>query len=175
MHMAYLADKYANEGLKVVSVFPLFNIKHLQITYEQLVHDLLEQGFPDYLYNAVIFLDELQIVCDSYNFNSKETRAFTKLVTQLRKLKSTMYWSTQIFSMVALRVRAQTNFIIQLEPSVTKGVSKVSVFDYMGHDNGIKGKNFIFDGRPYFNRFDTNWVISYDPHDPIFNDDDEEE
>lgn len=168
LHMVYLANQYANEGLKVVSNVPFYGIKYKYIDYEHLVYDLLQEGFPEYLYNSVIFLDELQMVCDSYNFNSKETRAFTKLFTQVRKLKSTIYWSTQVFTMVPKRLRDQTNFITQVVPTKVKGTAKISVYDYMGHEDGIKNKDFIFTGKDYFKKFDTNYVISYNPNDPIF-------
>ena len=169
LHMTYLATQYINEGFKVVSNVAFKGFKYHYIEYEQLIYDLLSMDdFPDYLREAVLFFDELQLVADSYNFNSKETRALTKLVTQIRKLKSTMYWSTQVFTMVTKRVRDQTNFITQVLPSTTKGVSKVTVYDYMGHENGLKVKQFLFDGRPYFNKYDTNHIISYNPNDKRF-------
>jgi len=110
----------------------------------------------------VVLLDEIQIGADSYEIFKPSTKQITKFATQLRKRRITLFYATQDFKMAAKRLRGQTDYIIKFERTSIDGVANLQVFD-MGLpilDQCIK--TFIFDGRPYFDHYDTDEIITFE-------------
>jgi KaiC/GvpD/RAD55 family RecA-like ATPase len=155
LFMTSLAYKYAATGKKIIANYHLIDIEYTYMTFEEI------SKLPDELYNAVVLLDEIQIGADSYEIFKKSNKMITTFATQLRKRKIVMYYSTQVFTQTTKRLREQTNYIIQVENTNQKGISKISVFDREKFLDEQHLKSFVFDGRPYFNYYNTDEVVKY--------------
>lgn len=153
--MTRQAKHYADEGMKIFSNYHLIGIDYQPISFAQLAI------LPDYLENAVVFLDEIQIGADAYEIFKRSNKAITKFATQLRKRKITLYYSTQVFTMATKRLRQQTNFIIESHVTQTEGLFRIMVFDKNLPPKQQFINEFIFDGRPYFPMYDTDEVIDF--------------
>ena len=151
--MAYHYSKI--DGLKIYSNFHLKDIPYTPISFAQLAQ------LPDYLYNAIVLLDEIQIGADAYEIFKRSNKAITKFATQLRKRKITLYYSTQVFTMATKRLRQQTNYIIECNTTEHNGIFNIKTFDKNLPPKQQFINEFIFDGRPYFNMYDTDEVIDF--------------
>ena len=153
LFMTYLAYHYAKQGKKIVANYHLFGIPY---TYMK-VREIAEMKLT--IKDSIVFIDEGQEGADSYSFLRKSTQKLTKFATQIRKLKITMYYSTQVFGQIAKRLRDQTNYIIQMQEMGIQGISRASVFNYrQGYEDDLIRK-FVFDGREYFKFYDTEEII----------------
>lgn len=154
LYMTYMAMKYHFEEKKpILCNFHLKGIPYRYITFEDI------KGLPEWLNDSVLFLDEIQMWADSYDFLSPNSRVITQLATQIRKRRMTLFYSTQVFTLAPKRLRDQTNFIVYMEPLKTPGVAKIEIHDHM-LGNTLKNKSFSFDGRSYFGYYDTNEIIN---------------
>lgn len=154
--MTMLAVKYHAEGRKIYSNYHLHNIPYEPMTLKEM------SELPDSLYNAVVLMDELHVGVDSYDFMKSSSKAFYTFATQLRKRKVNWYYTTQIFTQVAKRVRNQTDYLITMENTNKEHLFKVAVYDRREVDTiGIPIKNFTFDGREYFKEYNTDEVILF--------------
>ena len=154
LFMTSLAYAYHKEGKKIYANYHLIDIPYKHITFEELA------ALPAELNDAIVLLDEIQIGADAYEVFKKSNKMITVFATQLRKRKITLYYSTQVFTMVTKRLRQQTNYIIQCDP-IQAGITKISIFDRDKPFMDQYIKTFNFDGRPYFNKYDTNEVITF--------------
>lgn len=150
--MTGLAEAYHQGGIKVFANYGLKVTPFKYVDFDTLA------SFPEWLHDGAIFMDEIHIGADSYDFFASRVRNITAFVTQLRKRNLTFYFTTQDFAMVTKRLRLQTNYIYQLEKTPIHGVIQVDVFDYDAQGKYIK--TIIFDGRPFFAYYDTNEIIT---------------
>lgn len=151
--MTFLATKYHAEGKKIFTNYTLYNIPHTKITLQQM------SELPDELTDAVVLMDELHMGADSYDFMKSSSKAFYTFATQLRKRKVSWYYTTQIFTQVAKRIRMQTDYLITMENTKKETIFKANVYD---RKEGIEVLNqFTFDGSDYFNKYDTDEVIQF--------------
>ena len=151
-----LGKLYTDEGLKLFANYTLFDIPYRKITFEELA------SFPDWLHNGVVLIDEAHIGVDSYDFLKGRVKNITKFVTQLRKRKLILYYTTQNFKLIAYRLRQQTDVIIECRRTEEVGIIEVRVLDY--HDpDGLGGftelNSFELDVRDIFDNYDTNEII----------------
>lgn len=151
--MTFLAVKYHNEGKKIFTNFTLYNIPHTKITLKQM------SELPDELTNAVVLMDELHMGADSYDFMKSSSKAFYTFATQLRKRKVSWYYTTQIFTQVAKRIRNQTDYLITMENTKKETIFKASIYDRKNFTELIR--EFTFDGTDYFKEYDTDEVILF--------------
>jgi len=112
--LTFLAVQYHKEGKKIFTNFELKGIPHEKMNLG------IMATLPDKLSNAVVLMDELHMGADSYDFMKKSSRAFNTFATQLRKRKVNWYFTTQIFTQVARRIRLQTDFMITMENTKKK-------------------------------------------------------
>lgn len=118
---------------------------------------------PDELTNAVVLMDELHVGADSYDFMKSSSKAFYMFATQLRKRKVNWYYTTQIFTQVAKRIRMQTDYLITMENTRKEHLFNVHVYDRRKVENINDPINqFKFDGSDYFSEYDTDEVILFD-------------
>lgn len=155
LFMTYLAHLYHGEGKNIFSNFTLNDIPFNHITFEELA------SLPDKLNNAVVFLDEIQVGADAYEVFKRSNKMITVFATQLRKRKITLFYSTQVFSMVTKRMRLQTNYIIEFEPQKQIGLVKGRIFEYNTSNFQEYIKTIELDLKGYFNSYDTNEVITF--------------
>jgi hypothetical protein len=147
------------ENRKVFSNFDLTEIPYERFDYQMLAE------LPEHIENAVILMDETQMGADAYEFLSKQSKGITKLATQLRKRKLDLYMTTQRFSFISKRLRDLTDFIFAMEvlrdqnQQIIRGMARVEIYDRNDPFREIPMKDFTFDGRPFFNHYNTNEII----------------
>ena len=149
--LSYLYEKVDN--IKIFANYHLKEIPYEYIKFEDIA------DLPERLRDSVVLLDEVHIGADAYEVFRKRVKGLTKFSTQLRKLNCTLIISTQRFSTVAKRLRNMTNYIIETEKTQQKGVVHCSVFE-KATDEFIK--EFIYDGRQFYEMYDTNEIIELD-------------
>lgn len=151
-----LGKQYESQGINVFANYKLIDTNYKQITFEKIAE------FPSWLKDGVILMDEAHIGLDSYAFFNKRVKDITKFVTQLRKRRLVLYYTTQVFKTVALRLRQQTDYIVDCRKTDIEGIVELFVFDYREPD-GLGGfeliNRFKLDGRDYFKYYDTNEII----------------
>jgi len=151
--MTALAEAYHNEGKSIFTNYQLFNIPHKRITLQEML------TLPDYLNNSVVLIDEIHIWADAYDFLGKPARALASFATQLRKRQVTWYYTTQVFTQVPKRIRQQTNYFIMAQAMKKKAMFEIQIIEKTSYTLINKLK---FNGAPYFDKYDTNEVISGD-------------
>jgi hypothetical protein len=158
--MTFLATQYHKEGRKIYSNYHLKNIPYKSMTLKEM------SELPDELTNAVILMDELHVGADSYDFMKSSSKAFYMFATQLRKRKVNWYYTTQIFTQVAKRIRMQTDYLITMENTTKENLFKTTVYDRRKeYDLNEPIQQFLFDGIDYFKEYDTDEVILFGEED----------
>lgn len=154
--MTYLAKKYHEEGKAIYSNYHLINIPYKPMTLKEM------SELPEELNNAVVLMDELHVGADSYDFMKSSSKAFYMFATQLRKRKVNWYYTTQIFTQVAKRIRMQTDYLITMENTKKEHMFNVHIYDRRKLENINDPINqFTFDGTAYFSEYDTDEVILF--------------
>lgn len=152
---AIAVDEYRATKRRVFANYHIKGIPADIITFAELM------DLPEYLTNAIVLLDELQVGADSYETMSKSNKAINTFVTQLRKRKVTLYYTTQVFTQITRRVRLQTNFIFQLNETPTPGITHLQVAEYIPGAPSTIIRDEMLDLREYFKYYDTDEVIHF--------------
>ncbi|MGD9679295.1 MAG: ABC transporter ATP-binding protein [Vulcanibacillus sp.] len=153
-YLAKLASIYSSANVNIFSNFSL-TIPHYEIDFAEIA------SFPPYLHDCVLLIDEAHIGTDAYNFWSKLVKDITDFITQTRKLRITIYYTTQNIGLVAKRLRDQTDFIFQCEPLLINGVRKLDYFKVDKFDKFTDEylSTEVYNGKPYYPLFDTEEII----------------
>jgi GTPase SAR1 family protein len=155
LFMTYLAHQYHKEGKKIYANYELLKIPFKKITFEELA------TLPDWLYDGVVFLDEIHIGADSYEVFKKSNKMITTFATQLRKRRITLYYSTQVFKMATKRLRDQTNFLLTCDHNQPPGFVKIEIYEYIAYSSHNYIKTIEHNLTSFFNAYDTDEVITY--------------
>lgn len=153
--MRKLAQMYYDAKVPIFANFSM-DIPHYEIDFNEIA------TFPPYLHDCVLLIDEAHVGTDAYNFWSKIVKDITDFITQTRKLRITLYYSTQVFTQVAKRLRDQTDYVFECELAryynglVKPDYFRVNIYDKFT-DEYIK--TFEYHGKPFYNRYDTNELI----------------
>lgn len=142
-----------NDGKR--QIFANFTLK--DIDYKPIDIDDLAK-FPEWVHDCVILLDEGHVGANIYDVFEERIHDFAEFITQIRKRKVFMFWSSQIFDRVAKPLRLYTKYVFQMEPTMFDGVSYVTLVDIHNQAQVIYSRQ-IFDGRPFWGYFDTNEII----------------
>jgi hypothetical protein len=155
LFMTYLAHQYHAEGKKIFSNFQLKKIPYTPITFSELAK------LPEWLYDGVVFLDEIHIGADSYEVFKKSNKMITTFATQLRKRRITLFYSTQVFKMATKRLRDQTNFLMTCDHTQPPGFVKIEVYEYIAYHAHTYIKTITHNLTAFFDAYDTDEVITY--------------
>lgn len=125
------------------------------------------QGFPARFHDMDFVADELGTGADSYDFMSEQAKNIGKLVTQIRKRKCRVYYTVQRFNFIARRLRQMTDGFIMFKDldadldHLAKDFVCAGLFEleFLDADLNRTRPNEIFDGKPYWNLYDTNEII----------------
>lgn len=109
--------------------------------------------------------DELGVGADSREFFRKRNNDIGKLITQIRKRQCLFYYTVQRLNLVDKRIRQQTDKFILMEKTKEEGKFILRMVD--GSDHGLLFKT-IFNGKPFFNMYDTNEIIELDDKEDDF-------
>ena len=147
-----LAEQYHLNGITIFSNYNM-TIPHYDIDFSELA------TFPDYLHDCVIFMDEMHVGSDAYDFWKTRVKNITDFITQIRKRRITLYYMTQVKTQVAKRLRQQTDYIFQCEKMDYPDIFRVDIFDNyeIAPDDYIR--TIIYNGKQYYDMFDTNQLI----------------
>ena len=154
--MTALAYAYQKLGANIYANFTLIGIPYTKITFQDLA------DFPEYLKDGLVLLDEGHIGADAYAFFNSRVKNISKFATQTRKKRLTVFYSTQVLTTVAKRLRTMTNYICECNKTEIKGVTDIYIYDRSLLKNSGFVKNIIIDGRPFFGYYDTNEIIELD-------------
>lgn len=151
--LAYLLYRDSLAGRPIVSNFHLA-FDHIQKDFSELVK------LPDFLQNATVGYDEFHIAVDSRRSTSKSNIAFDTFLSQIRKRDCILYYTTQIFLKLDVRVREQTDILIL--PTENDG----EIFSYEVRDrfSGNLLNTLNLNMKPVFeaNLYNTKEIILFD-------------
>jgi hypothetical protein len=160
LFLTYRAEYgYYIEKRTIYSNFHLKNIPYKSFDFNMLV------DLPEEMTNGIIVMDEAHMGADAYAFLSKKSKAISLLATQLRKRNLDLYISTQRFRFLASRLKELTDYIFTMEVlkdeenHIIQGTANVKIFDRSNPFSNKEVGSFIFDGREFFNHYDTKQVI----------------
>jgi hypothetical protein len=151
-----LANMYHNQGKHIIANYDLYDIPFRKASFSGCIKNF------DKLYDSVLVFDEIQVGAHAYDFYRKGVRALASLAEQMRKRRIILYFTSQHFKKVAVQIRRETNYIILPQMSEINGVISCNVYDQNSMDIDTLVNTFIFDGRPYFDKYDTDEIVRDD-------------
>ncbi len=150
------------------TIYTNFNInkKAIDKKYHNKINLLDAKFFKNYkdfkLYNCALFLDEIYVYIDARSSMSKRNRLWSYFINQTRKRDVDLYFTTQFFRQVELRLRENTEYFIF--PQVIKQHNAIiinnKIYSYENTLKLIGVERFV--GNDYFNVYDTDEIISFD-------------
>jgi hypothetical protein len=142
------------DHLSIVTNYTLYNIPYRKMGFKTLLKHM------DTLSDCLLILDEVHTMSDAYEFFTKSVKKLTTFVTQLRKRHITLIIITQRNNFIAKRLRQMVNYVMECSRTDVVGVVDVKVFDLSLPQSQSFVKEFVFDGRQFFDYYDTNEVIT---------------
>jgi hypothetical protein len=152
----YLNKDYANGN----RVFANFGLR--KIDYEFL--NVLEVMQDQQLNNVSIGIDELTVFLDCRKSSSKVNRLLSYFILQTRKRNVNLYFTTQDFGMLDLRLMNHTHFQIYCDFVYSRGGEPMdnyrvyTIFD-MRDLSRVRTHKYILDISRYYDYYDTNEII----------------
>ena len=122
------------------------------------VEDLISLG--DRLRNAIIFIDEIQTLQDSYRATGTMSYLFTQMLMQLRKRKIIIIWTSQNIRQLNSRLLWQTDFLCKTKFDKKNNilfwemVSQGNVAPY-----GMKKIGRVWRVNRFFKYYDTDQLV----------------
>ena len=124
---------------------------HLTFPHHSISFDQIQEME---LKNCVVGLDELTVWLDSRLSMSKQNRIISYFILQTRKRDVDLIATTQDFGMLDLRMRRQTNFLIESE-KLDLDYYKYTIIRF----GDMKQTSFYFRPKETYNQYDTNQII----------------
>lgn len=122
-------------------------------------------ALPDHLRGCTVLLDEVQKGADAREVFKPGNKGINDLATQLRKLDIMLYYTTQKWEYPDKRLREQAEQHIHCETTPEEGIFNLTLYDRTipsFRDMVLEAEEFTFDGRPYFDMYDTDEIISFE-------------
>ncbi len=167
--MAKTVKDMLKKGKTVYTNFHI-NLKAIDKKYHSKIHLLDSNFFKNYkdfkLYNCALFLDEIYIYIDSRSSMSKRNRLWSYFINQTRKRDVDLYFTTQFFRQVEVRLRDSTEIFIFPEVIKAKNnqiIVNNKIYSYGDNFKKIGTERFI--GNDYYDVYDTDEIISFDDDD----------
>ena len=135
----YLYQDFLN-GRKIVTNY------HTTFSQKVGVQDIVNMVLNGELKDVSIGIDEIQIVLNSIGTSAKVVNFVDKMVSQTRKIKADVYYTTQRYGNIHKRLRVQTDRIIR--PYKVHKDMKICRYDMCEKDHIIMIKSEI----PYMNK-----------------------
>ena len=147
------AIAFMNKGIRsIFANFTLYDIEYTPIDIDDLAK------FPDWVHDCVILLDEGHVGANIYDVFEERIHDFAEFITQIRKRRVFIFWTSQIFDRVAKPLRLYTKYVFQMEATIYEGISQVTLLDYKNYGQVIYAHQ-IFDGRPFWEYYDTEEIV----------------
>lgn len=154
--------KYYQKG------YTIYSNMNFSFPYEPLTIDKLEEFTNDEkpFYNCVIVLDEIHILLDSRRSMTRKNLMLSYFITQTRKQRVKMFYTTQRQSQIEKRLRENTDMVVfpesyELDYDIQRNdsIEKVRIVELMiVSDKGTMTDEFI--GNRYYDYYDTEETIN---------------
>lgn len=143
-----------------------YSLKHSDIVYKNL-DDLMDfqktiQGIEN---DKLIIHDEIHIFNDSRNAMSNRNMLFSYILTQFRKMHVTFLYTTQYLNQVDIRIRNNTDVILQPNYNDELDVLEIKYFirNTFGQLGFTLSHTKMFNNiKPMFNQYNTDELIGVD-------------
>lgn len=153
--LAYVYDRL---GYKVYANFELKGIPYTPITFQDLIK------FDGSIKDGVVLIDEGHVGLDALSFWSQLAKDINVFTTQRRKLKISMYISTQNFMSLTRRMRTLVNYVMECnffeEENEAGDIIPVVRFITRDRNNFRKINTFYYNAKPFFDMYDTDEIIT---------------
>ena len=163
--MAKTVKDMLEKGKTIYTNFHI-NKKSLNKKYHAKIHLLDNEFFKNYkdfkLYNCCLFIDEIYVYIDSRTSGSKRNRLWSYFINQTRKRDVDLYYTTQFFRQVELRLRENTEFFIY--PAIIKQDKLVLIYNKIySYEDTLKliGKE-RFIGNKYLDIYYKDEIIEFE-------------
>lgn len=156
----YLVKDY-NDGRIIFSNFKLKKIKYKPLDVLEILK--LDEGGVS-LNNVSCAIDEITVFADCRTSMTKLNRFLSYFILQTRKRNVTLYYTTQDFNMVDLRLINHTDIRVVAEKikkpdgEYYKDYRRYTIYDLRDLKN-FNWKSFTLKITPYYDYYDTNEVI----------------
>lgn len=150
-----LASLLQKSGMKLISNVSFHTVPFRRMTFAQFVAE------ADTIRDTVAVFDEFHVGADSYKWWSQKVNVITAFLTQTRKRNVIMFLTTQRMDTIASRARKMVDYVYQVEAGQDhEGQVYCEIFDRRKPEPDDFVKAFMFDGRPFFDEYDTNEIIT---------------
>lgn len=154
------ALKFKINGWKVYS-----NMENSKIGSYISNEDILNLDKKSSLENAVLLVDEAQILFESSQFMSKENKKFSHFVQQLRKRNIHLLYTSQFTKRVDVRLRENTDILVEPRYNKKFDVVKVTYTDLTSvnvedTETPMISKVLVYNPLPLFDLFNTRERIA---------------
>lgn len=162
--MVKAMSEYVKEGKIVYSNMSSFGSKGFTDKQKERIHLLSDDFFKNYrqynLRNCGVFLDEIYVYIDSRTSMSKRNKIMSYFFNQTRKTGVDLYYTTQFFRQVDVRLRMNTEYFI-LPRKRKVGDELIIINRYVDANYFLKAKE-AFLGNDYFKYYDTDEIINFE-------------
>ena len=149
-------------GLKLVSNVTFHSLPYRRMTFAQFVAE------AENIRDCVAIFDEFHVGADSYKWWNQKVAVITEFLTQTRKRNVTMILTTQRMDTIASRARKMVDYVYQVEAGQDyEGQVYCEVFDRRKPEPDDFVRAFVYDGRPLFDEYDTNEIITTGSEEPV--------
>ncbi|MFX0132511.1 MAG: hypothetical protein ACFFDN_02575 [Candidatus Hodarchaeota archaeon] len=162
MMVRYLVKDFLKHEKKIFSNFKLKKIKYKPLDVMEIL-EMDEGGFN--LSDISCAIDEFTVFADCRTSMRKMNRFISYFILQTRKRNVTLYYTTQDFNMVDLRIINHTDIRIVAEKILKpdgenyyEKFRKYTIYDLRDLRN-LNWHSFSLNITPYFDYYDTNEVI----------------
>ena len=143
-------EYFKNTEREIATNYKLKGIPHRYI-YASELFDMKKS-----LSNMILGIDEMHIFLDCRA--STKNKEMTHFILQTRHLGMNLYFTTQDISQVDIRLRRMLDILVYCTKTYIDGYFKIKIIDYRDTMD-IRSNTFIFDGRPYYDLYDTTEII----------------
>lgn len=165
--MARTCIEMLQKGRTIYTNFHL-NKNSINKKYHNKINLLDNEFFKNYkdmqLYNCCVFIDEVYVYIDSRSSMSKRNRIWSYFINQTRKRDVDLYFTTQFFRQVEIRLRMNTEFFILPTCLTDRQTGKTIIVNKIlaNRDILILIKEERFIANDYFNIYDTDEIITFE-------------
>lgn len=137
----------------------IYSNMHLNIPYTRLTLEILMEYKQDHkkFDNCIIVIDEIHIFMDSRRSMSNRNIGIASLLVMSRKLSLKLFWTSQQEHQVDRRLKSNTDITTFCNSYMVQDILIVEN-KMITMDGRVYNKRFI--GNKYFNKYDTNEIIS---------------
>lgn len=144
-------EKMKNYDVRIITNYNV-NFEHETIDAKELF------DLKTTLKNSKLGIDEMHIFMDCRDSLKMTNKKMTHFILQTRHLGVDLYFTTQDISQVDIRLRRMIDYLVHCSKTEFEDIFKITIVDYTDIMN-IKRNEFLFNGKPYYDLYDTTELI----------------